>query len=195
MFFNLLRMILILQNRQACDGRGIYVYDLPSKFNKNLVGQCRDMVPWMDLCKYFSTGSPVRIGQSLCRRSPAKGKHLGVIGTPGQLPRVPDGWLGLRLAGATGTMDWRHVGPDPAQGTGGWLSPAPAGAGTGPVNRKATGGMWVRKTNISPRFNPRVRVLGAQPCPSDRRRSDWPVLTGLPNHTGCWCRRHFRHQQ
>ncbi|GMN34323.1 hypothetical protein TIFTF001_042049 [Ficus carica] len=25
-------------------------------------------------------------------------------------------------------MDWHHVGPDPAQGTGGWLSPAPAGA-------------------------------------------------------------------
>ncbi|GMN63039.1 hypothetical protein TIFTF001_032114 [Ficus carica] len=25
-------------------------------------------------------------------------------------------------------MDWRHVGPDPAQGPGGWLSPAPAGA-------------------------------------------------------------------
>ncbi|GMN69822.1 hypothetical protein TIFTF001_038871 [Ficus carica] len=27
-------------------------------------------------------------------------------------------------------MDRRHVGPDPAQGTGGWLSPAPAGAGS-----------------------------------------------------------------
>ncbi|GMN61766.1 hypothetical protein TIFTF001_030854 [Ficus carica] len=48
----------------------------------------------------------------------------------GRLPRVPDGWLGLRLAGATGPMDWHHVGPDPAQGTGGWLSPAPAGAGS-----------------------------------------------------------------
>ncbi|GMN32753.1 hypothetical protein TIFTF001_041786 [Ficus carica] len=46
-------------------------------------------------------------------------------------------------------MDWRHVGPDPAQGTGGWMSPAPAGAGTGPVSRKVAGGMWVRKTNVS----------------------------------------------
>ncbi|GMN47413.1 hypothetical protein TIFTF001_016593 [Ficus carica] len=27
-------------------------------------------------------------------------------------------------------MDWRHVGPNLAQGTGGWLSPAPAGAGS-----------------------------------------------------------------
>ncbi|GMN37546.1 hypothetical protein TIFTF001_006907 [Ficus carica] len=27
-------------------------------------------------------------------------------------------------------MDWRHVGPDPTQRTGGWLSSAPAGAGS-----------------------------------------------------------------
>ncbi|GMY30302.1 xyloglucan-specific galacturonosyltransferase 1-like [Fagus crenata] len=37
-----------------CDGRGIYVYDLPSKFNKDLVGQCHDMVPWADFCEYFN---------------------------------------------------------------------------------------------------------------------------------------------
>nr|GMN74109.1 hypothetical protein TIFTF001_053793 [Ficus carica]GMN74116.1 hypothetical protein TIFTF001_053796 [Ficus carica] len=63
-------------------------------------------------------------------------------------------------------MDWRHVGPDPAQGTGGWLSPVPAGTGTGLVSRKVAGGTWVRKTNVSLRFDPRVRVLRAQPCPS-----------------------------
>ncbi|GMN20693.1 hypothetical protein TIFTF001_045369 [Ficus carica] len=38
--------------------------------------------------------------------------------------------------------------------------------GTGPVSRKVAGGMWVRKTNVSQRFNPQVRVLGAQPYPS-----------------------------
>nr|GMN74176.1 hypothetical protein TIFTF001_053806 [Ficus carica]GMN74182.1 hypothetical protein TIFTF001_053809 [Ficus carica] len=63
-------------------------------------------------------------------------------------------------------MDWRHVEPDPAQGTGEWLSPAPTGAGTGLVSRKVAGETWVRKTNVSLRFNPRVRVLWAQPCPS-----------------------------
>lgn len=45
------------------DGRGIYVYDLPSKFNKDLVGQCGDMVPWMDFCDYFNNealGEPIQ---------------------------------------------------------------------------------------------------------------------------------------
>ncbi|GMN56165.1 hypothetical protein TIFTF001_025283 [Ficus carica] len=86
------------------------------------------------------------------------------------LPRVSDGWLGLRLAGATGPMDWRHVGPDPVQGD---RRVAVTGAcrgrfcqGTGPVSRKTAGRMWVWKTNVSPRFNPRVRVLRAQPCPN-----------------------------
>lgn len=46
----------------GCDGKGIFVYDLPSKFNKDLVGQCDDMVPWMDFCKYFDNealGEPI----------------------------------------------------------------------------------------------------------------------------------------
>ncbi|KAM7277541.1 hypothetical protein ACFE04_004675 [Oxalis oulophora] len=37
-----------------CAGRGIFVYDLPSKFNKDLVGQCGDMMPWKNFCGYFS---------------------------------------------------------------------------------------------------------------------------------------------
>lgn len=49
-------------NPAMCDGRGIYVYDLPTKFNKDLVGQCRDMIPWTDLCKHFENealGKPI----------------------------------------------------------------------------------------------------------------------------------------
>ncbi|XP_022940791.1 xyloglucan-specific galacturonosyltransferase 1-like [Cucurbita moschata] len=45
-----------------CGGRGIYVYELPAKFNKELVEQCHDMVPWIDFCKYFSNdamGEPI----------------------------------------------------------------------------------------------------------------------------------------
>ncbi|XP_024031694.1 xyloglucan-specific galacturonosyltransferase 1 [Morus notabilis] len=59
------------RNRKGCDGRGIYVYDLPSKFNKDLVGQCRDMVPWMDFCKYFGNeglGEPIpKLGKAWYR--------------------------------------------------------------------------------------------------------------------------------
>ncbi|XWS61784.1 hypothetical protein CRYUN_Cryun07bG0155300 [Craigia yunnanensis] len=49
-------------NVASCDGRGIYVYNLPSKFNKDLVGQCGDMIPWTNFCKYFNNeamGEPI----------------------------------------------------------------------------------------------------------------------------------------
>ncbi|KAG5563199.1 hypothetical protein RHGRI_005830 [Rhododendron griersonianum] len=49
--------------RQAnCSGGGIYVYELPPKFNKDLMGQCADMVPWLHLCKYLineALGEPI----------------------------------------------------------------------------------------------------------------------------------------
>ncbi|XP_027362587.1 probable xyloglucan galactosyltransferase GT20 [Abrus precatorius] len=50
------------KNYATCAGQGIYVYDLPFKFNKDLVGQCHDMVPWQDFCSYFSNeglGEPI----------------------------------------------------------------------------------------------------------------------------------------
>ncbi|XP_052209971.1 xyloglucan-specific galacturonosyltransferase 1-like [Diospyros lotus] len=43
-------------------GRGIYVYELPPKFNKDLMSQCSDMIPWSDLCKFLSNqalGEPI----------------------------------------------------------------------------------------------------------------------------------------
>ncbi|KAI3687536.1 hypothetical protein L1987_81233 [Smallanthus sonchifolius] len=49
-------------NQNQCDERGIYVYELPPKFNKDLVAQCHDMVPWVDMCKYLSNnafGEPI----------------------------------------------------------------------------------------------------------------------------------------
>ncbi|XP_074555652.1 xyloglucan-specific galacturonosyltransferase 1-like [Curcuma longa] len=42
------------EERGSCDGRGVYVYDLPSKFNRDLVAMCGDLLPWADLCKYFA---------------------------------------------------------------------------------------------------------------------------------------------
>ncbi|CAK9141877.1 unnamed protein product [Ilex paraguariensis] len=50
------------KKQASCDGRGIYVYELPPKFNKDLVAQCGNMIPWMDFCKYFSNealGEPI----------------------------------------------------------------------------------------------------------------------------------------
>ncbi|CAH2048152.1 unnamed protein product [Thlaspi arvense] len=41
------------QNPGSCEGKGVYVYDLPSKFNKDLLGECSDMVPWVNLCSFF----------------------------------------------------------------------------------------------------------------------------------------------
>ncbi|MCD7460881.1 hypothetical protein HAX54_044647 [Datura stramonium] len=51
------------KNNATCHGRGIYVYDLPTKFNKDLVAHCADMIPWVNLCKYFSNeamGEPIQ---------------------------------------------------------------------------------------------------------------------------------------
>lgn len=45
-----------------CGGRGIYVYEVPAKFNRDLVAQCGEMVTWMDLCRYLSNeglGEPI----------------------------------------------------------------------------------------------------------------------------------------
>ncbi|KAL6555530.1 hypothetical protein OROHE_007202 [Orobanche hederae] len=44
------------QENAKCEGRGIYVYDLPSKFNKEIMSHCNSMIPWVDLCKFFSNG-------------------------------------------------------------------------------------------------------------------------------------------
>ncbi|CAN8272872.1 unnamed protein product [Cochlearia groenlandica] len=38
---------------QSCEGRGVYVYDLPSKFNKDLLVECNDILPGVNLCSYF----------------------------------------------------------------------------------------------------------------------------------------------
>ncbi|VVB09483.1 unnamed protein product [Arabis nemorensis] len=41
------------KNPGSCEGKGLYVYDLPSKFNKDLLVECVDMVPWTNMCKFF----------------------------------------------------------------------------------------------------------------------------------------------
>ncbi|KAL4186575.1 hypothetical protein AMTRI_Chr09g14790 [Amborella trichopoda] len=52
-----------LTRNKTCQGRGIYVYDLPSKFNKDLEDQCEDLIPWTNLCSFFSNkamGEPIQ---------------------------------------------------------------------------------------------------------------------------------------
>jgi len=58
----ILRSYIPKSNPLDCDGRGIYVYDLPPKFNKDLVSQCHDMITWLDFCKHLSNdgmGEPI----------------------------------------------------------------------------------------------------------------------------------------
>ncbi|KAL4186574.1 hypothetical protein AMTRI_Chr09g14780 [Amborella trichopoda] len=52
-----------LTRNKTCQGRGIYVYDLPSKFNKNLEDHCEGLLPWTNLCNFFSNkamGQPIQ---------------------------------------------------------------------------------------------------------------------------------------
>lgn len=37
----------------SCEGKGVYVYDLPTKFNKDLLVECNDILPGVNLCSYF----------------------------------------------------------------------------------------------------------------------------------------------
>lgn len=45
---------------RTCEGRGVFVYELPAKFNKELLYQCEDLVE--NMCQFFDnngTGSPI----------------------------------------------------------------------------------------------------------------------------------------
>ncbi|KAK7273140.1 hypothetical protein RIF29_14186 [Crotalaria pallida] len=42
------------KNLDPCLGQYIYVYDLPSMFNKDLLKDCHSLVKWMDMCPYLS---------------------------------------------------------------------------------------------------------------------------------------------
>lgn len=46
----------------TCEGRGLYVYDLPNKFNKDLVGQCEEMMPWENFCRFLDNDA---LGESI----------------------------------------------------------------------------------------------------------------------------------
>jgi hypothetical protein len=43
-------------SQKQCRGRQIYVYDLPKKFNSELLEQCNSLIPWFNLCDYFTNG-------------------------------------------------------------------------------------------------------------------------------------------
>ncbi|KAL2621438.1 hypothetical protein R1flu_001643 [Riccia fluitans] len=43
----------VVPDLPSCDGRYIFVYNLPSRFNSDLVGQCDTLLPWFDFCDYF----------------------------------------------------------------------------------------------------------------------------------------------
>lgn len=39
---------------ESCDGRRVYVYDLPPEYNQDLVGMCGTLFPWFSLCPYVA---------------------------------------------------------------------------------------------------------------------------------------------
>ncbi|KAL6839341.1 hypothetical protein ACP4OV_030838 [Aristida adscensionis] len=45
-----------------CSGRYIYMYDLPPRFNADIVGGCSKLRPWMDMCPYMANSG---VGQPL----------------------------------------------------------------------------------------------------------------------------------
>ncbi|KAK7340813.1 hypothetical protein VNO77_21526 [Canavalia gladiata] len=45
---------LTTSNLDSCLGQYIYVYDLPSRFNKDLLKVCHSLIKWFDMCPYIS---------------------------------------------------------------------------------------------------------------------------------------------
>jgi len=43
-------------SQKECRGRKIYIYDLPKRFNSELLEQCHNLIPWFNLCDYFTNG-------------------------------------------------------------------------------------------------------------------------------------------
>jgi xyloglucan galactosyltransferase MUR3 len=46
----------------ACQGRYVYIHDLPPRFNEDILAQCRVWYPWINMCVYLANaglGQPV----------------------------------------------------------------------------------------------------------------------------------------
>ncbi|KAK1412638.1 hypothetical protein QVD17_34047 [Tagetes erecta] len=39
-----------------CGGRYVYVYDLPSRFNEDMITECERNIKWLDMCKFTMNG-------------------------------------------------------------------------------------------------------------------------------------------
>lgn len=58
----ILRSYVVKSKPSNCKGRGIYVYDLPPKFNTDLLAKCNETMTWINFCKYFTNdamGEPI----------------------------------------------------------------------------------------------------------------------------------------
>ncbi|XP_062209101.1 xyloglucan galactosyltransferase KATAMARI1 homolog [Phragmites australis] len=40
----------------ACQGRYVYIHDLPPRFNADILATCHVWYPWMNMCKYLANG-------------------------------------------------------------------------------------------------------------------------------------------
>lgn len=44
----------ISENKDYCSGRYVYIHDLPTKFNDDLLQNCRSLSDWTDMCEFTS---------------------------------------------------------------------------------------------------------------------------------------------
>ncbi|XP_076901896.1 xyloglucan galactosyltransferase MUR3-like [Bidens hawaiensis] len=43
-------------SNDPCDGRYVYVYDLPSRFNEDMITECKRNQKWLNMCKHTTNG-------------------------------------------------------------------------------------------------------------------------------------------
>lgn len=53
------------EETDTCAGRYIYMYDLPSKFNDDIIKDCRKLIKWFDMCQFMvNSGLGAKVSES-----------------------------------------------------------------------------------------------------------------------------------
>ncbi|MCO5614318.1 hypothetical protein L7F22_068596 [Adiantum nelumboides] len=49
------------KSESECEGKRIFIYDLPKKFNVDLLARCLELIPWQNMCHFLSNSGMGRI--------------------------------------------------------------------------------------------------------------------------------------
>ena len=76
----------------SCEGRKVYIYDLPPMFNVELVGLCESLIPWTSMCDFFSNAgmgkSVMDVDDQKEKQKQKQKKEKGKLSVPNKLEKT-----------------------------------------------------------------------------------------------------------